>query len=161
MKLLVFTIVIQFLLQQNYTFARHDHPYFTHYHHHHYYQSNEPTDLSLWISEQQVKMFSGYFFRIFAIENGRVNPLLRDPAFDTLMPVIPPEISHMNFTWTSAKKKYRYHFDQLISLDEKVLLSPVISIKPKGKIPHEPKRKIIHLLPYIHLIDDCLFNNRI
>jgi WIF domain len=124
--------------------ARHDHHYFTHHHHyqHHYYLNEPPTDLSIWISEQQVKMFSGYSIRIFAIENGRVNPLLRDPAFDTLMPIIPDEIRYMNFTWTAAKKKYRYHFDQMMSLDENVLLPPVISIKPKGKIPQEPKRKM-------------------
>ncbi len=122
----------------------HETHYFTHHNHYqnHYFLANEsPTDLSIWISEQQVKMFSGYNLRIFAIENGRVNPLLRDPAFDTLMPIIPDEIRYMNFTWTAAKKKYRYHFDQMMSHDLSVLLPPVISIKPKGKIPQEPKRK--------------------
>lgn len=142
----LYSLLVQLLLLPYFiahAHARNDHLYFSHHHyHHHYYQTNEPpTDLSLWISEQQVKMFSGYFIRIFAIENGRVNPLLKDPAFDSLMPIIPPEISYMNFTWTAARKKYRYHFDQMMSLDEKILLSPVISIKPKGKIPQEPKRK--------------------
>lgn len=149
MKLLLVLLSLIQLCCYNIVLARHhDHHYFTHHNHYqqqqnHYYLANEPpTDLSIWISEQQVKMFSGYSIRIFAIENGRVNPLLRDPAFDTLMPIIPDEIRYMNFTWTSAKKKYRYHFDQMVSLDENVLLPPVISIKPKGKIPQEPKRTL-------------------
>lgn len=150
MKFLL-VMVINISLIIHIVLARHDHHYFTHQHNnhyqHHYYLANEPpTDLSIWISEQQVKMFSGYSMRIFAIENGRVNPLLRDPTFDTLMPIIPDEIRYMNFTWTAAKKKYRYHFDQMMSLDENVLLPPVISIKPKGKIPQEPKRTCVILL---------------
>ena len=143
MRKIIFSVIFQFLLRSNFTHARHDQFYLSHnnHHHPHYYQTSEPSDISLWISEQQVKMFSGYSMRIFAIDNGRVNPLLRDPAFDTLMPIIPPEISHMNFTWTAGKRKYRYHFDHMMSLDEKVLLAPVISIRPKGRIPAEPKRE--------------------
>lgn len=156
-KMKLILILLSLIQLCHYAVARHDH-YFTHHHHyqHHYYLTNEPqTDLSIWISEQQVKMFSGYSIRIYAIENGRVNPLLRDPAFDTLMPIIPDEIRYMNFTWTSANKKYRYHFDQMVSLDENVLLPPVISIKPKGKIPQEPKRtsqRVFNATMYIYFI---------
>jgi len=133
-------LVLLTILHFRIAIARNEH-YFSH-HYHTYYQTNEqPTDLSIWISEQQVKVLSGYSMRIFAIENGRVTPLLRDPAFDTYLPVIPPEINYVNFTWTAGKKKYRYHFDQMISLDEQILQTPSISIKPKGKIPPEPKRK--------------------
>lgn len=123
--------------------ARHDHNYLAHhYQHYHQYQTHEPpTDLSIWISEQQVKVLSGYSLRIFAIENGRVSHFLRDPAFDSYLPMIPPEVSYVNFTWTAGQKKYRYHFDQMTSLNEEILQPPIISIKSKGKIPQEPKRK--------------------
>lgn len=55
--------------------------------------------------------------------------------------VRPSDVDYINLTWTSGQKKYRYHFDQLTSLNEDVLLPPVISIKPKGKIPKEPTRE--------------------
>lgn len=125
--------------------ARHEHNYLAHhYQHYHQYQTHEPpTDLSIWISEQQVKVLSGYSLRIFAIDNGRVSHFLRDPAFDSYLPMIPPEVSYVNFTWTAGQKKYRYHFDQMTSLNEEILQPPIISIKPKGKIPQEPKRELI------------------
>lgn len=140
---LVLTI-FHILLHIRISLARHDnHNYLAHhYQHYHQYQTHEPqTDLSIWISEQQVKLLSGYSLRIFAIENGRVSHFLRDPAFDSYLPMIPPEVSYVNFTWTAGQKKYRYHFDHLSSLNEEILQPPIISIKPKGKIPQEPKRK--------------------
>lgn len=140
---LVLTI-FHILLNIRITLARHDNSNYLahHYQHYHQYQTHEPqTDLSIWISEQQVKLLSGYSLRIFAIENGRVSHFLRDPAFDSYLPMIPPEVSYVNFTWTAGQKKYRYHFDHLSSLNEEILQPPIISIKPKGKIPQEPKRK--------------------
>jgi len=139
---LVLTI-FHILLHIRISLARHDnHNYLAHhYQHYHQYQTHEPqTDLSIWISEQQVKLLSGYSLRIFAIENGRVSHFLRDPAFDSYLPMIPPEVSYVNFTWTAGQKKYRYHFDHLSSLNEEILQPPIISIKPKGKIPQEPKQ---------------------
>lgn len=146
-SLLVFTL-FNVLFCCRVIFARHEQTYLSHhYQHYHQYQTNEPTtDLSIWISEQQVKVLSGYSLRIFAIENGRVSHFLRDPAFDSYLPIIPPEISYVNFTWTAGHKKYRYHFDQLTSLNEEILQPPIISIKPKGKIPQEPKRKNVYSL---------------
>lgn len=35
-------------------------------------------ELSLWINEMQVKVFSGFQMKVFAIDNGRVNPHVRD-----------------------------------------------------------------------------------
>lgn len=141
-SLLVFTIV-HILLRIRIALARHEQNYLAHhYQHYNQYQTSEPpTDLSIWISEQQVKVLSGYSMRIFAIENGRVSHLLRDPAFNSHLPMIPPEVSYVNFTWSAGKKKYRYHFDQLTSLNEEILQPPIISIKSKGKIPKEPKRE--------------------
>jgi WNT inhibitory factor 1 len=137
------SLLVFILLHIRIVFARHEHNYLAHhYQHYHQYQTHEPpTDLSIWISEQQVKVLSGYSLRIFAIDNGRVSHFLRDPAFDTYLPVIPPEVSYVNFTWTAGHKKYRYHFDPLTSLNEEILHAPIISIKLKGKIPQEPKRK--------------------
>lgn len=143
MRLLLVLTLFRVLLHTRTVLARHEPHYMTHhYQHYHQYQTQDPlTDLSIWISEQQVKLLSGYSLRIFAVENGRVSHFLRDPAFDSYLPMIPPEVSYVNFTWSAGHKKYRYHFDQLTSLNEDILQPPIISIKPKGKIPPEPKRK--------------------
>jgi hypothetical protein len=139
--------ILHVLLHLRIVFARHEQNFQSHhYTHYHQYQTHHepPTDLSIWISEQQVKVLSGYSLRIFAIENGRVSHLLRDPAFDSYLPTIPPEVSYVNFTWTAGQKKYRYHFDQMTSMNEEILQKPIISIKHRGKIPQEPKREKIH-----------------
>jgi WIF domain len=136
--------IFHILLHIRLVFARHEQNFQTHhYTHYNQYQTHHepPTDLSIWISEQQVKVLSGYSLRIFAIENGRVSHFLRDPAFDSYLPMIPPEVSYVNFTWTAGEKKYRYHFDQMTSLNEEILRPPIISIKHRGKIPQEPKRE--------------------
>lgn len=96
-------------------------------------------DLSLWIDEQQVKMFSGFSMEIYAIANGRVLPYILDPNFEKYLPIIPSEVGYVNFTWKSGSKKYIYNFDQLQSFDEAILDPPVISIKTKGRIPRRPK----------------------
>lgn len=96
-------------------------------------------DLSLWIDEQQVKRFSGYSMRIFAIDNGRVSPHLKSRNFNHYLPIIPSEVSSVNFTWRSGTKKYHYHFDRLQSFDETILKPPTVSIKIKGKVPQEAK----------------------
>lgn len=95
MRSAVLLTIFPILLNIRFILARHDnHNYLAHhYQHYHQYQTQEPqTDLSIWISEQQVKLLSGYSLRIFAIENGRVSHFLRDPAFDSYLPMIPPEV---------------------------------------------------------------------
>lgn len=153
-SLSVVLVIVHILVYTQLILARHEHNYLAHhYQHYHQYQTHEPpTDLSIWISEQQVKVLSGYSLRIFAIENGRVSHFLRDPAFDSYLPMIPPEVSYVNFTWTAGQKKYRYHFDQMTSLNEEILQPPIISIKPKGKIPHEPKRNKLKIVWIIILL---------
>jgi len=96
-------------------------------------------DLSLWINEQQVKVLSGFSIKVFAIENGRVNPHVRDKEFSTQLPLIPSEVETVNFTWKAGIKKYRYNFDRLISLDPTILPPPMVSIKTDGRIPRKPK----------------------
>lgn len=96
-------------------------------------------DLSLWIDEQQVKRFSGYSIKIFAIENGKVSPHLKNPNFNHNLPLIPSEVSSVNFTWCSRTKKYRYHFDRLQSYDETILKPPSVSIKSEGNVPKKAK----------------------
>nr|CAD7395161.1 unnamed protein product [Timema poppensis] len=96
-------------------------------------------DLSLWIDEQQVKMFSGFSMEIYAIVDGHVLPYILDPKFEQYLPIIPSEVAYVNFTWKSGVKKYYYHFDRLQSFDENILESPVISIKTKGRVPRRPK----------------------
>lgn len=86
--LLLHLTVLQTFVFVCYAFARHEGHLYSHY------QNNEsPSDLSIWINEQQVKVLSGYSFRIFAIENGRVSPQIKDPQFDSYLPIIPSEVN--------------------------------------------------------------------
>lgn len=66
---------------------------------------------------------------------------ITDPNFNQYLPIIPSEVSCVNFTWKSGKKKYDYNFDRLLSLDESILKSPTISIKVEGQVPKDPKGK--------------------
>lgn len=68
-----------------------------------------------------------------------MSPHIKDPNFNKYLPVIPSEVSAVNFTWMSGKKKYHYHFDRLQSLDENILQPPTISIKSRGKVPQQAK----------------------
>uniref|UniRef100_A0A2M3Z3K0 Putative wif domain protein n=1 Tax=Anopheles braziliensis TaxID=58242 RepID=A0A2M3Z3K0_9DIPT len=98
------------------------------------YQDQYDDDLSLWIDEQQVKIFSGVAMKIYAIDNGRVSPHIRDPNFSQYLPMIPSEVSCVNFTWKAGSKKYYYNFDRLMSVDENILKPPTISIKTEGRV---------------------------
>lgn len=82
--------------------------------------------------------------KIFAIDNGKVSPHIKDPNFPIYLPTIPSEVSYVNFTWKSGAKKYDYHFDRLQSLDENILKPPIISIKIKGRVPRNPKGESIN-----------------
>ncbi|KOB71593.1 Wnt inhibitory factor 1 [Operophtera brumata] len=95
-------------------------------------------DISMWINERQVRMFSGISMQVFAIANGHVSPYVLDPNFSLKLPIIPSEVGYVNFTWRS-KKKYFYNFDTLTSSDLKVLKPPVLSIKTQGRVPKTPK----------------------
>lgn len=83
---------------------------------------------------------------IYAIVNGNVLPYILDPNFEKYLPIIPSEVSYVNFTWKSGMKKYYYNFDRLQSFDERILEAPVISIKTRGRVPKRPKEFSI-LLP--------------
>ncbi|KAJ6639830.1 Protein shifted, partial [Pseudolycoriella hygida] len=111
----------------------------------HHIDGDNDNDLSLWIDEQQVKMFSGFSIKIYAIDNGKVSAHIKDPNFNHYLPVIPSEVSSVNFTWKSGSKKYYYNFDRLQSLDESILKPPTLSIKIKGRIPQEPKEFSVSL----------------
>ncbi|KAJ8670399.1 hypothetical protein QAD02_001658 [Eretmocerus hayati] len=103
-------------------------------------------DMTLWIDRQQIKMFSGMEMEIYAIDEGRVVPYLLDPEFDSKLPVIPNEMSYVNFTWKSGVKKYLYDFFLLKSFDEAILQTPSITIKKQGRVPKREKEFSI-LLP--------------
>lgn len=78
--------------------------------------------------------------KIFAIDDGRVSLHLKSPnQLNNNLPIIPSEVSCVNFTWRSGTKKYYYHFDRLQSLDESILKPPSISIRTQGKVPQEAK----------------------
>ncbi|XP_077295313.1 WNT inhibitory factor 1 isoform X2 [Arctopsyche grandis] len=102
-------------------------------------------DLSLWIDERQVKMFSGLSMEIYAIINGNVLPYILVPNFSQALPVIPSEVSYVNFTWQAGKRKYLYHFDTLNSSDPSILKPPIISIKTKGRVPRYAKEFSVFL----------------
>lgn len=75
---------------------------------------------------------------------------LKSPNFNSNLPIIPSEMTCVNFTWRSGNKKYYYHFDRLQSLDETILKPPTVSIRIKGKVPQDAKG----LFPS----DDCIWN---
>ncbi|XP_011631430.1 protein shifted isoform X1 [Pogonomyrmex barbatus] len=118
----------------------------------HQHRSGNPTgprasgDISLWIDQQQIKMFSGLAMEIYAIAEGKVLSYLLDPEFENKLPIIPSEVSHVNFTWKSGVKKYFYNFFHLKSFDESILKTPSITIKTQGRVPKRPKEFSI-LLP--------------
>ncbi|KAJ0182247.1 hypothetical protein K1T71_001616 [Dendrolimus kikuchii] len=101
-------------------------------------------DISLWIDERQVRMFSGISMQVFAIVNGHVSPYVLDPNFSHKLPIIPSEVGYVNFTWRS-KKRYYYNFDTLTSSDLNVLKPPVLSIKTQGRVPKTAKEFSIFL----------------
>lgn len=76
---------------------------------------------------------------IFAITEGRVLPYLLDPEFESKLPIIPSEVTYVNFTWKSGVKKYYYNFYRLKSFDESILKTPSITIKTQGRVPKRPK----------------------
>uniref|UniRef100_A0A8D8V4V3 Protein shifted n=2 Tax=Cacopsylla melanoneura TaxID=428564 RepID=A0A8D8V4V3_9HEMI len=102
-------------------------------------QQQDKDDLSLWIDEQQVKMYSGFSMEIYAIANGTVLPYILSPEFEHQLPIIPSEMGYVNFTWKSGMKKYYYNFDRLQSFNENILEPPNVSIKTQGRIPRRPK----------------------
>ncbi|XP_058802105.1 protein shifted-like isoform X1 [Phymastichus coffea] len=103
-------------------------------------------DMTLWIDRQQIKMFSGVEMEIYAIDEGRVVPYLLDPDFETKLPIIPNEVSYVNFTWKSGAKRYFYNFFLLKSFNESILKTPSITIKKKGRVPKRQKEFSV-LLP--------------
>ncbi|KAG7203225.1 hypothetical protein KM043_010328 [Ampulex compressa] len=116
-------------------------------HHHRSGNGHKPSgDISLWIDQQQIKMFSGLEMEIFAITEGKVLSYLLDPEFENKLPIIPSEVSYVNFTWKSGVKKYYYNFYQLKSFDESILKTPSITIKTHGRVPKRPKEFSV-LLP--------------
>uniref|UniRef100_A0A8D8T1N1 Protein shifted n=1 Tax=Cacopsylla melanoneura TaxID=428564 RepID=A0A8D8T1N1_9HEMI len=102
-------------------------------------QQQDKDDLSLWIDEQQVKMYSGFSMEIYAIANGTVLPYILSPEFEHQLPIIPSEMGYVNFTWKSGMKKYYYNFDRLQSFNENILEPPNVSIKTQGRKPRRPK----------------------
>lgn len=86
-----------------------------------------------------MKLFSGFSVQIYAIDNGRVSMHLKDPHFNDYLPIIPSEVSYVNFTWSSGPKKYTYHFDRLTTSDATILKPPTVSIAAMGDVPKTPQ----------------------
>jgi len=96
---------------------------------------------------------AGLAMEIYAIAEGRVLAYLLDPEFENKLPIIPSEVSHVNFTWKSGVKKYYYNFFRLKSYDESILKTPSITIKKQGRVPKRPKGKYVNIsnisFPYV------------
>lgn len=86
-----------------------------------------------------MQCITGYSLKIYAIDNGRVSMHLKSPNFNKNIPIIPSEVSSVNFTWRAGTKKYYYHFDRLLSLDESILKPPKVSIEDHGDVPKKAK----------------------
>jgi len=95
-------------------------------------------DLSIWLAEDQVKLFSGIrHMMIHVVANGIVMPYLLDRNLETHLPVLPPEVDEVRFRWRAGKRKYRYNFYRLESHDQHLLLNPTINIAMRGQIPRK------------------------
>ncbi|XP_027206315.2 WNT inhibitory factor 1 isoform X2 [Dermatophagoides pteronyssinus] len=103
--------------------------------------NNKDGDMSLWIDEMQVKQFfNGFPMKIHAIVDGVVLPYVLDPNFEKYLPIIPSQVTSVNFTWKSGiNRNYYYDFDQLQSFNNDILKAPVLSIESKGLVPKQPK----------------------
>ncbi|CAG0886225.1 unnamed protein product, partial [Darwinula stevensoni] len=87
----------------------------------------------------------GLRMEIFAIADGHVLPYILDPNFEEYLPIIPSDVSYVNFTWKSGKRKYEYNFDRLQSFNEDILQSPFISVETKGEVPKKPQMFTLYL----------------
>lgn len=77
--------------------------------------------------------------KIFAILDGVVLQYLLDPNFEKYLPIIPSEVTSVNFTWKSGENRnYYYSFDELQSFKQDILNSPIISINSSGYVPKKP-----------------------
>lgn len=85
---------------------------------------------------------------------------LRKRNVNNNLPIIPTEVSNVNFTWKAGSKKYTYHFDQLQSSDETILKSPTVSIDSQGKVPQESKGfySNVRCWPAAHCYRYCMFS---
>lgn len=75
--------------------------------------------------------------QISVIKDGFVMQHLLDPNFEKYLPIIPGEVSSVNFTWTSGDRRYYYIFDALKSYNHAILNDPVISIPTSGWVPRK------------------------
>lgn len=103
---------------------------------------------------------SGLEMEIYAITEGRVLSYLLDPEFESKLPIIPSEVSYVNFTWKSGVKRYTYNFYQLQSLDETILKTPSITIKAKGRVPKRPKGKQLFLSIILFFNNPAYFESK-
>lgn len=78
--------------------------------------------------------------KIHAILDGAVLPYVLDPNFEKYLPIIPSQVTSVNFTWKSGdNRNYYYDFDELQSFNDDILKAPVLSIDSKGIVPKKPK----------------------
>ncbi|XP_063443495.1 wnt inhibitory factor 1-like isoform X1 [Mytilus trossulus] len=92
--------------------------------------------LSLWIDEKQVNNIIGIDMEIYIISDGKVVPYLQHPEFDKF--VIPSKVDTVNLTWEAGHDTFTYWFDELRTLDVKLLYTPLLSIPTSGVIPAGP-----------------------
>jgi WNT inhibitory factor 1 len=97
------------------------------------------TLIIIWIVVSFFITDTGVAMEIYVIAEGTVVSYLLDPDFENKVPIIPSEVSHVNFTWKSGVKKYLYNFYRLKSFDESILKTPSITIKKQGRVPKRPK----------------------
>lgn len=95
--------------------------------------------MSLYIDKNQIKEYSGYEMEIPVIIDGVVMSFVREPNFEKTLPVIPYEVSSVNFTWsTGCCRSYSYDFYLLESSNTSVLANPSVTIPREGQVPRNP-----------------------
>lgn len=91
------------------------------------------------IINSECTLLTGFPMSIYVIMDGVVLHQLLDPNFEKNLPVIPSEVTSVNFTWKAGENRnYTYEFYELRSHNKDILNSPIISISPSGPVPRKP-----------------------
>ncbi|OWF39316.1 protein shifted-like isoform X2 [Mizuhopecten yessoensis] len=95
--------------------------------------------LSLWMDENQVEHLVGLRMKVYIVSDGTFPHYLRTPGIDKGLQSIPSEVDTVNLTWEAGDDTFTYWFNDLKSLDTRLLYNPLLSIPVSGMIPHRPK----------------------
>lgn len=97
---------------------------------------SRPERLALWIDKYQIERLSGYLTDVYIIRGGNVlSYLLKPNQFEMSLPILPYEFESINLSWVAELEPYKYKFNEIKSLDHRLLYEPTLNISNQGIIP--------------------------